>query len=245
LRCDKRPAPSRDRSRPRSQTVRRLAQAPPTPFIDGRKSVVSRAHANMRATTEGPETQRSGKRPAPSRDRSRPLSQTVRRLAQAPPTPFIDGRKSVASRAHANMLATTEGPETLRSGKRPAPSRDRSRPRSQTVRRLAQAPPTPFIDGRKSVVSRAHANMRATTEGAEILRSGNLPALSRDRSRPLSQTVRGSPLTPAAASRRSKIGPIDRPRQHVRKRCDWIPKVWQPARAVAPSLSGTLADCAR
>ena len=31
----------------------------------------------------------------PPRHRSRPLSQTVRRLAHAPPTPIIDGRKSV------------------------------------------------------------------------------------------------------------------------------------------------------
>ena len=31
----------------------------------------------------------------------------------------------------------------------------------------------PFIDGRKSVASRAHTNMRATTEGVEMLRSGN------------------------------------------------------------------------
>jgi hypothetical protein len=55
----------------------------------------------------------------------------------------------------------------------PAPSHTRSRLLLQTVRRLAQAPPIPFIDGRKSVASRARANMRATTEGAEILRSGN------------------------------------------------------------------------
>jgi hypothetical protein len=217
------PAPSRHRSRPLSQTVRRLAQAPPTPFIDGRKSVASRAHTNMRATTDGAEFLRSVNA-GPSRHRSRLLSQTVRRLAQAPPTPFIDGRKSVASRAHANMRATTDGAEFLRSGNLPAPLRHRSRllsqtvrrlaqapptpfrdgrkigrvgphqhawndrggrnlevrqparaiapSLSQTVRRLAQAPPTPFIDGRKSVASRAHANMRATTEGAEILRSG-------------------------------------------------------------------------
>jgi hypothetical protein len=99
----------------------------------------------------------------------------MRRLAKAPPTPFIDGRKSVASRAHTNMRAKPEGAEILRSGKQPAPSRHRSRLLSQTVRRLAQAPPTPFIDGRKSVASRAHTNARATTERAEILRSGKLP----------------------------------------------------------------------
>ena len=87
--------------------------------------------------------------------------------------PLIDGRKSVASLAHTNMRAKPEGAEILRSGKQPAPSRHRSRLLSQTVCRLAQAPPTPFIDGRKSVASRAHTNMRATTEGAEIPRSGN------------------------------------------------------------------------
>jgi hypothetical protein len=43
--------------------------------------------------------------PAPSCHRSRLLLQTVRRLAQAPPAPFIDGRKSVPSRAHTNMRA--------------------------------------------------------------------------------------------------------------------------------------------
>jgi hypothetical protein len=101
----------------------------------------------------------------------------MRRLAQAPLTPFIDGRKSVASRsrAHTNMRANPEGAEILRSDKQPAPSRHRSRLLSQTVCRLAQAPPTRFIDGRKSVASRAHTNMRATTEGAEIPRSGKCP----------------------------------------------------------------------
>ena len=33
----------------------------------------------------------------------------------------------------------------------------------------------PFIDGRESVASLAHTNMRANPEGAEILRSGKLP----------------------------------------------------------------------
>ena len=100
----------------------------------------------------------------------------MRRLAQAPPTPFIDGRKTFVSRARANnMRAKPEGADILTSGKLPAPSRHRSRLLSQTMRRLAQAPPTPFIDGRKSVASRAHTNMRAKPEGAEILGSGKLP----------------------------------------------------------------------
>ena len=37
----------------------------------------------------------------------------------------------------------------------------------------------PFIDGRKSVASRAHTNMRAKPEEADILTSGKLPAPSR------------------------------------------------------------------
>jgi hypothetical protein len=145
--------------------VCRLAQAPPTPLIDGRKSVASRALTNMRATTEGAEILRYGKLPAPSRHRSQTLPQTMRRLAQALPTPFIDGRESVASRALTNMHAKPEGAEILRYGKLPAPSRHRSQTLPQTMRRLAKAPPTPLIDGRKSVASRALTNTRATTEG--------------------------------------------------------------------------------
>ena len=57
-------------------------------------------------------------------------------------------------------------------------------------------------------------------------RSGKLPAPSCHRSPTLLQAVRGSRLTPAAASRWSKICPIDRPRQHAYKhRCDRLPKV--------------------
>jgi hypothetical protein len=77
-------------------------------------------------------------------------------------------------------------------------------------------------------------------------RSGTLPAPLCHRSPTPIQAVRGGRLTPAAASRCSKICPIDRPRQHAYKhRCDRIPEVRQTARAVVPSLSGTLADCAR
>jgi hypothetical protein len=137
------------------------------------------------------------------------------RLAQALPAPFIDGRKSVASRAHTNARATTERAEILRSGKLPAPSRHRSRLLSQTVRRLAQAPPTPFIDGRKSVASRAHTNMRANPEGAEILRSGPVNACPVAPS--LSDTspdhVPARESTSGPVHRWSKIGRVARPHQ--------------------------------
>ena len=168
----KQPAPSRDRPPTLSQTVR---GSQPAPTAASRRSKIGpfdrpRRYVSKHDCDRIPEV---CEKTAPARDRPPTLSQTVRRLAQAPPTPFRDGRKSVASLAHTNMRATTEGAEIFRSGNLPAPSRHGSRLLSQTVRRLAQAPPTPFIDGRKSVVSRAHTNMRATTEGVEILRCGN------------------------------------------------------------------------
>jgi hypothetical protein len=86
-------------------------------------------------------------------------------------SPFIDGRKSVASRAHTNMRATTEGPEIPRSGN--------SLPR----RVIALGYSSTACAGsckhhpvhRWSKIGRVtrRINMLATTEGAEILRSGN------------------------------------------------------------------------
>ncbi len=86
--------------------------------------------------------------------------------------PFIDGRKSVASRTH-QYACKDRGGRNPEVRLKPAPSCHGSRLLSRSVRRLAQATPTQFIDGRKSVASHARANMHATTEGAEILRSGN------------------------------------------------------------------------
>ena len=95
------------------------------------------------------------------------------RLAQAPPTPFRDGRKSVVSRARANMRAKPEGAEILRSGKRlprraialrhyPRPcagSRKHHRPRSSMVENRSRRAPAPICV--------------QNPRGAEILRSGN------------------------------------------------------------------------
>ena len=55
---------------------------------------------------------------------------------------------------------------------------------------------SPFIDGRRSVASRAHTNMRATTEGFEILRSGN--------SLPRRAMALGYAPTPCARSRKHR-----------------------------------------
>ena len=66
---------------------------------------------------------------------------------------------------------------------------------------------------------------------------GKLPTPSSHRCPTLTPTVRGSRLTLAAASRCSKICPIDRPRQHACKhRCDRVPNVRQAAHA-GPSRS--------
>ena len=54
------------------------------------------------------------------------------------------------------------------------------------------------------------------------------------------------PPTPAAACRWSRICRAHRPRQHAcNPPCGRTPEVRQPARAAAPSLSRTLAGCAR
>ena len=86
--------------------------------------------------------------------------------------------------------------------------------------------PPPLLDGRKSVLSTAHANMHASIGVTGCPRSGKLPAPSRHRSPALMQTVRGSRLSPTAASRSSKIGRAHDLRQLACKhRCDRIPKI--------------------
>ena len=127
------------------------------PLLDGRKSVSSSAHANMRATTDGAEIPRSGNSP-PRRaivlgysPRPCARSRTHRRPR------FIDGRKSVASSAHANMRATTDGAEIPRSGNSPprraivlgysprpcARSRTHRRPVLSMVENRSRRAPTP------------------------------------------------------------------------------------------------------
>jgi len=140
---------------------------------------------------EGAEILRSGKQPAPSRHRSRPLSQTVRRLAQAPPAPFIDGRKSVASPPTPICVQNPRGPKSSRSGKR-LPRRAIALGYSRRPcagSRKHRRPRLSMVENRSR---RAHTNMRAKPEGAEILRSGNTPAPSRHRSQTLPRPCAGS-----------------------------------------------------
>ena len=100
---------------------------------------------------------------------------------------------------------------------------------------------------RLSMVENPHRPPTPTCIGVTgYPRSGKLPAPLCHRSPTPIQAVRGGRLTLAAASRCSKICPIDRPCQHVCKhRCDRIPEVRQTARAGVPSLSRTHSGCAR
>ena len=193
----------------------RLAKAPPARFIDGRKSVASRAHTNMRATTEGAEILRYGKLPAPSRHGSQTLPQTMRRLAKAPPAPFIDGRESVASRARANTRAKPEGAEILRSGKRlrrramalrhfPRPcagSRKHRRPRSSMVENRSRRAPTPICV----------QNPRGPKSEGPVNACAVAPSLSAT----LPQRAPARASTAGPVYRWSKIGRVARPRQYA------------------------------
>jgi hypothetical protein len=103
--------------------------------------------------------------------------------------------------------------------------------------------PSPFLDGRKSAASPAHANVWASILVTGYPKIGKLPAPSRHRSPMLSQTLRGSQHSPITVSRQSEIGHVNYPCQHAcmhriethRKQTDC---------AVAPSLSDLPADCA-
>jgi hypothetical protein len=168
--------------------------------------------------------------PAPSHTRSRLLLQTVRRLAQAPPIPFIDGRKSVVSRAHANMRATAGGAEILRSGKRlrrraialrhfPRPcagSRKHRRPRLSMVENRSRRAPSPIrVQNPRGPKSRGPVNVCPVA-----------PSLS-DTS-PYHAPARASTSDPV--HRWSKIGRVARPHQYACKpRGGRNPKVRQTA----------------
>ena len=113
------------------------------------------------------------------------------------------------------------------------------------MRRLAQAQPTPFIDGRKSVASRARAKHRLPdTQGCQgpvnCPRRGTI-ALGYSRRLCAAAGTVPPPLLDGRKSGQSTA----HANMHAKHRCDRIPKVRQTARRAAPSLSATLADCAR
>jgi hypothetical protein len=86
--------------------------------------------------------------------------------------PLLDGRKSVASIARVNLCASIGGSGIARSANRLRRCAI-ARPHARSLCAATGTVAPPLLDGRKSVSSSAHANMRATTDGAEIPRSGN------------------------------------------------------------------------
>jgi hypothetical protein len=130
-------------------------------------------------------------------------------------SPFIDGRKSFASRAHANMRATTDGAEIPRSGKclprraialgcspRPcAGSRKHRRPRFALVENRSRRAPTPICMQRPTgPKSRGPVNACPVAPSLSATLPDRAPA-------------RASTADPV--SRWSKIGRVARPRQYA------------------------------
>ena len=135
--------------------MRRLAQAPPTPFIDGPKSVLSTAHAKHRCGRI-PKVRQTARAAAPSRsgtlaDCARQPAHSHRRFSMVenrsyrPPTPTC-----------MQSIGVTGYP---RSGKRPAPSRHRSPALSQTVLQ----PCHEGLRHQEVLGSAPHRSSRATT----------------------------------------------------------------------------------
>ncbi len=130
-------------------------------------------------------------------------------------------------------------------GKLPAPSRHRSPTLSQTVRGSRHSPITVSRWLKICPIDRPRKHGCKHRCG-RIPKVGKLPAPSRHRSPTLSHTVRASRYSPITVSPWSKIGHVDRPRQHVcMHRYDRITQDQQTAHAVAQSLPDTLAPCAR
>jgi hypothetical protein len=152
------------------------------------------------------------------------LADCARQPAQ-PPSPFLDGRKSAASTARANMCAKRRYDWIPKVGKLPAPSRHRSPTLSQTVRASRHSPITVSPRPKSCPIDRPRKH-GCKHRCDWIPKVGKLPAPSRHRSLTCSQTVRASRYSPITVSRWLKSCPIDRPRQHMcKRRCGRIPKV--------------------
>ena len=157
---------------------------------------------------------------------------------------LLDSRKSVPSTARANMRASL-GMTGYQRSKQPASSLHRSPTLSQTVRGHGHSPVTVSRQSKICPIDRPrqHACKHRCDRRPKV---GKLSVPSHNRSAIRSQTVRTRGLGPITVSRWPKIGRVDRPRQlGCKHRSDRITQDRQTARAVAPSLPDTLADCAR
>ena len=206
------PAPSRHRSPKLADCARQPAQ-PPSPFLDGRKSVPSTARANMCASI-GVTGYRGTANCPRRRAIALPNSRRLCAPASSAPSPFLDGRKSVPSTARANMCASIGV-----TGYRGTASCPRFRAIAPRHARRLCAPagtvPSPCLDGRKSAASTARANMCTSISVTGYPKIGKQPAPSRHRFLTIPHPVRASRHSPITVSRWSKIGRLDRPRKHV------------------------------
>ena len=170
----------------------------------------------MRAKPEGAEILRSGnslprraialgysRRPcAGSRKHRRPRSSMVENRSRRVPTPICVQRpRGPKSRGPVNACPVAPSLSATLADRAPA--------------RASTAGPV----YRRSKIGPIDRPCKASVAGYP--RSGKRPAPPRHRAPTLSQTDRGSRHTPTAASRWSKIGPIDRPRQHACKASVW------------------------
>jgi hypothetical protein len=152
----------------------------------------------------------------------------ARRLCAATGTvssPFLDGRKSVPitfPHQHACKPWCDRIPKV---SMQPASLGHRSSTRSQTVRRHGHSPTTASRRSKIGPITfrRQHACKPWCDRKPKMSMQ---PASLRYRSSTRSQTVRRHGYSPTTASRRSKIGHVDQPRQHACKpRYDRIPEV--------------------
>ena len=153
------------------------------------------------------------KLPAPSRHRSPTLSQTLRASRCSPFTVSRRSKICPIPRPHQHMRKRRCG-RIPKVGKLPVPSRHRPPTLSHTVRASRHSP---IIVSRRSKICPI---VRPRKHGCKhrcdwIPKVGILPAPSRHRPPTLSHTGRASRHSPFTVSRRSKICPIVRPRQHV------------------------------
>ena len=154
------PAPVRHRSPTRSQPVRGHRHSRTSVYRWSRIGRVARPHQYACNDRGGrnPEVRQTACAVAPSLSATLP-QRAPARSSNADP---VHRWSKIGRVARPHQYACNDrGGRNPKVRQTPSPSCHRSRLLLQTVRRPAQARLTPFIDGRKSVPSRTHFNMRS------------------------------------------------------------------------------------
>jgi hypothetical protein len=250
-RCDRKPkisvqpAPSYHQSPTCSQTVRRNGLGPIT---ISRRSKIGPNHlpaptcvqASVRTDTQGKHTECAVAPSlfdtladcAPPRAQSHHRFSTVENRSRRPTTPSCV------------QVSFDRIPEV---SIQHAPSRRLSSTRSQTVRRNGHSLVTVSRRSKIGPITFPHQHA-CKPRYDRIPKVSMQPASLRHRSSTRSQTVRRHGHSPTTASRRSKIGHVDQPRQHACKpRYDRIPEVsiqHAPPHHELLTLSRTLCEAA-